>query len=222
MAEEESTKVTVLKAALTWFSSASPLRKIQDLMVVAIALMLAGIAYTAYQSKEAIVHYVTHASENRRLDVDVAIEELPGLFKKLKGLGAVAVALYSIDLRANTIEVISVEADDHLLADVMRATGVRQTFVSAALRDHEDALVATAALMSGDPISVVMPLIEQHRDIGLYEHRAIIVPLPDANGRLLCGALTIMWPHETGITLTTAPGATARLLAMEYAAKVSP
>lgn len=223
MADEEKTvsKATLVATAIDWFLNASPLRKLQDVAVVSVALLVAGTAWTIYQSKEEIVDaIVSRDFTPPHLDVKRAADGLHGLWQALEPLGCVAVQVFAIDLDSNTIELVAAEGSDEELLNAIHAVGRRTTFISSALLAKPDALRVTANMMQGDALFGHQPL-QNHPGLDFPRHGALFVPLPDEPGRLLMGVVVCNWPVEADMNDASLEVRTARLEVMEYASEVT-
>ena len=209
----------LVTAAVGWFREATPLRKIQDLAVVAFALLLAGVAWSVYESKEAILDTVTHSRPDvPRLDVAGAADELPRLWRSLAPLGCISVAVYAVDLDSNTIELVAVEGDSQEALEAIRATGRRQTFITQDLGLNPEALRVASNMMQGDALFGSQPL-KRHPDVAFPDMGSLFVPLPDEPGRLLTGVVICNWPASKGMNDASADVRTARLEILEYASR---
>lgn len=223
MADEEKTvsKATLVATAIDWFLNASPLRKLQDVAVVSVALLVAGTAWTIYQSKEEIVDaIVSRDFTPPHLDVKRAADGLPGLWQALEPLGCSAVSVYAVDLDTNTIELAATEGNDETLLLAIRETGRRQTFISGALTEKAEALRVAANMLQGDALFGVEPL-RKTPEVNFPEQGTLFVPLPDEPGRLLLGVVTVNWPIGDGMKDSSTEVRTARLEVMEYASEVT-
>lgn len=222
MPDEEKTvsKATLVATAVDWFLNASPLRKLQDVAVVSVALLVAGTAWTIYQSKEEIVDaIISRDFSPPHLDVKRAADGLHGLWPRLEPLGCVAVSVYAVDLDTNTIELVATEGSDETLLHALRQTGRRTTFISGSLSSKPDALRVAANMLQGDALFGVQPL-RNYPGINFPESGTLFVPLPDEPGRLLLGIVACNWPISEGKTDSSVEVRTARLEVMEYASEV--
>lgn len=193
----------------------------QDVAVISIGLVIAGAAWTIYQSKEALVQAIlTRDYAPPHLDVRRAVEKLPELWRSLEPLGCSAVSVYAVDLDTNTIELAATEGNDETLLHAIRETGRRTTFISGSLGAKPDALRVAANMLQGDALFGVQPLRE-HPGLNFPEQGTLFVPLPDEPGRLLLGIVSCNWPIEDGMTDSSVEVRTARLDVMEYASEIT-
>jgi hypothetical protein len=169
-----------------WMRDTTPLHKILDVLILAVAGMLGIALWTAYQSQDRIVDMVGVALQKYpSIDMSELESGWESAWTEAQYEGAVAIEAWSVDLSDNTRRLLKSRTTDTQHGGILERMNHRPLLSHAMT---QESIEVFADLITGDPGICLRPLNDNL--IGLY------IPIPDSPGRLLCGVLIVSFPVD--------------------------
>ena len=180
--EPSSVYGRVIEHLNQWLTQTPPARKILDVLVVFVAVLLGGLLYVGYQRTDTLLEFAGRSLSNYpEINLRAADRGWDEMCETAKKSGALCIELYTVDLARNTFTLAKIESEDPEALKRYGPIGRTRSFLIPGL--GEEQMAAASAIITGD--SVIVPRWMNPDDVGLY------IPIPDHPGQLLCGVLVL-------------------------------
>lgn len=171
-----------------WFESVSPARKVADVAVAFLIAFMAGSLLLAYNAESDIRRITLKALDRQpELDTDRVKKMAVPLSADVQKAGAVAVAVFKVDLASNTTRLIVYNGPETLKSVFprLKAGFDKSEWISGAMSPAQ--LEIAAAMMNGTPETTFYPAA----DVTL-----VSIAIPDKAGSFLCGIVMAAIPGK--------------------------
>lgn len=171
-----------------WFTKTPPLHKFFDVLVLFVAVLLGGALWVGYQRTDALLAFAGHALRAYpSVDMDAVERGWDQLWLTARNTGATCIELHHVDMARNTRVLVKIKSDDPAALEMYGPVGQTQAFLRPDFTAEH--LAGAAALVTGDYVISTRALNP--------DALALVVPIPDHPGQLLCGALVVTYPITT-------------------------
>ena len=200
----------LIEAGSHWLEATSPARKVADIAVAFLLAFMAGSLYLAYNAESDIRRLAIKAlDKSPEIDADRAKQLAGPLFADCQKAGAIAVAVFKVDLAANTTRLVSYAGPEQFRDKFPRLKSGfdKVPFIFPGMPESQ--VEIASSMMTGVPEIAYYPAA----DVTL-----IVIPIPDKAGQFLAGFVMAALP---GKVADEAPAiSNIRLLLSEFSSSV--
>jgi len=200
----------LVEAITHWFEATSPARKVADVAVAFLIAFMGISLYIAYNAETDIRRLAIKAMDRQpELDADLVKKLAAPLSIDVQKAGAVAIAVFKVDLSANTTRLIVYNGPETLKTAFprLKAGFDKSEWISGAMAPAQ--LEIAASLMNGTGEVTYYAAA----DVTL-----VAIPIPDKAGSFLCGFVMAAIPGK--VSEDAAVLANVRLLLSEFSHSV--
>ena len=200
----------LLEGITHWFESVSPARKVADVAVAFLIAFMAGSLFLAYNAETDIRRLAIKALDKTpELDADRARILAVPLFADCQKAGAIAVAVFRVDLASNTTRLVVYSGPEQFREKFprLKAGFDKVPFIFSGMPESQ--VEIASSMMTGVPEITYYPAADA---------TLVVVPIPDRTNAFLAGFVMAALP---GKVADDAPAiSNIRLLLSEFSGSV--